>query len=372
MDTTLSWLTLHLVPGLGATGCHRLIEYFGDPATILRASRKELERVPNIRKASIASLVQNTNTSQRLAEKELHRADRFGVSIIPWNDKRYPELLKNIYNPPVVLYVRGDFGIIHTLGIAIVGSRAATTYGLKIARQLAGDLARAGVSVVSGLALGIDTAAHQGALDVEGKTVAVMGCGLDICYPQRNDKLAEQIAQNGALVSEYPFGTKPEAFRFPARNRIINGLANGVVVVEAATRSGSLITASLALDEGREVFAVPGRVDSYKSAGTHKLLQQGAKLVYKADDILEELPVATRKTGCVRDVERTLEKEKCETGEESSILSVMDDYPQHIDDIILKSGLPTQTVTQVLLLLELNGRVESSSGQQYRLAENVD
>lgn len=360
------WLTLHLVPGLGAVGFRKLLEAFGSASAALRAGRKELQQVSGLRQEAIQSIL--TGLPYQEAERELARLAPLGISMICFGDANYPALLANIYNPPMLLFVKGEVGLLSRTGVAVVGSRAATSYGLKVARDFSAQLAGRGLVVVSGLALGIDTAAHTGALAAGGETVAVLGCGLDVMYPPANERLARQIAETGALVSEYGLGTQPDAFRFPARNRIISGLSRGVLVVEAAQRSGSLITARMALDEGREVFAIPGRVDSVKSAGTHRLLQEGAKLVGGIDDILDELgwqvpeaAAAASTAGQATEVAVTLSEE------ESRILHLLDAYPKHIDTIISQVGLPTARVSEILLLLELHGLVEAVSGQQYQI-----
>ena len=365
MDYSIQeWLTLHLVSDLGAKGFKRLLDTFGCPANVFKASRKDLQQVGGIRTKAIEQLV--TTPPYKQAEEEIYKAKQSGVSILSWADQDYPALLKNIYNPPMVLYVKGDKTKLKQNGIAVVGSRAATSYGLKVARHMSGQLAANGIAVISGLALGVDTAAHNGSLDESGGTIAVLGCGLDVIYPRQNVNLAQRIGQKGAVVSEYPFGTKPDAFRFPARNRIISGLSYGVLVVEAAARSGSLITARLALEEGREVFAIPGRVDSSKSSGTHRLLQEGAKLVNRVDDILEELPFRRPVFSKTSENEQERLTGRVLQGDETKIMSVLDGYPKHIDSIIDQAGISTKKVNELLLVLELEGLVESLSGQQYR------
>lgn len=368
-DHLIDWLTLALIPGLGAVGMGRLIRELGDPGQILAAGRERLLQVRGIRQPVADAIIHNPPL--REAELELQRIRHHNFSLLTWNDPAYPALLREIYTPPMLLYVNGDVELLNRPSIAVVGSRAATSYGLKIGRRLGAELGARGLNVVSGLALGVDAAAHAAALEAGGITVAVLGCGLDVPYPRRNLGLARRIAGRGVIVSEYPLGTKPEAFRFPARNRIISGLALGVVVVEAAKRSGSLITARLAMDEGREVFAIPGRVDSPASAGAHSLLQQGAKLVYKLEDILVELSAhltdfkPAAQAG--QDEEDTAAGGLELTGEERSLIKILDPYPSHIDNIIDKSGVKAAKVQEILLMLELKGLVESLPGSQYRL-----
>lgn len=364
MDSLLDWLTLYLTPGLGPGGCKRLVECFGGPREALEADSHDIARVGGLKKS--AKLALSQAPAYREAEKEILRARREGLAIITWDDPAYPEKLRNIHNPPVLLYVKGDPALLGHDGLGIVGARAATSYGLRMAEDFAFQLAERGLTVISGLALGIDTAAHQGALKAKGKTVAVLGNGMDIVYPRQNSKLFDTIAATGAVVSEYPLGTKPDGFRFPARNRIISGLSLGVLVVEAAQRSGSLITASLALEQGREVFAVPGRIDSAKSVGVHRLVQEGAKLVYTIGDILEEVQLDEARPVGVP----VIQKENTSTielaPEADKIFSFLDVYPKTIDEIIRGTTLPAPKVSEHLLLLELEGLVESLPGKQYK------
>lgn len=363
-DTPHHWLTLHLLPGLGAAGFRRLLETFGSAAAALRAPAKDLRQVPGLRREALAAMGSGPPYEQ--AERELRRLEELGIALLRFGYPGYPPLLAQIYQPPMLLFVKGDAEVLLRPGLAVVGSRAATSYGLKIAQNLSAQLAGQGLVVISGLALGIDTAAHRGVLAAGGATVAVLGSGLDVCYPKSNWRLAEEIASHGALVSEYTLGTPPDAFRFPARNRIICGLSRGVLVVEAAQRSGSLITARLALDEGREVFAIPGRVDSLKSAGAHRLLQEGAKLVGGIGDILEELgwqapgPVGAAAVAGPEEVAPALDPD------ERLLLGLLDAYPKHIDSLITQARLGAATVNQVLLQLELHGLVEALPGQHYR------
>jgi len=362
----IDWLTLALTPGLGATGCRQLAAHFGTPRQVLAASRQELSQIPGLRKSALAA-IGNERWSQ-MAAATLQRARNNNQRLICWEDPDYPPLLRTIHDPPPILYVRGSVELLATPSLAVVGARAASSYGRQMAARFAGDLTRRGLTIISGMALGIDTAAHNGALAAGGRTVAVLGCGLDTVYPAQNRRLYEEIAATGTLVSEYPPTTPPDGFRFPARNRIISGLALGVLVVEAASRSGSLITAHLALEQGREVFAMPGRVDSGKSEGSHRLLQDGAKLVHNVADILEELPSASH---------RPTDSEQDDNADEGmtagnldpiaqAVLAALDVYPQSIDTIIAISGLPARQVTEKLLLLELQNLSEVLPGGQYR------
>ena len=331
------WLALHLIPGMGPVTCRKLVSHFGSPERVLTTRVSDLAEVCRLRRESLAVLeADGRQKLLALAGKEIEQAEEKNISLLAWEDPLYPPLLQNIHDPPLVLYVLGNVAELNCMGIGIVGSRAATHYGKSIAEQIAKGLVRQGFTVISGMALGIDSAAHKGAVNAGGRTVAVLGCGLDIIYPYGNRGLYKEIAAAGAVVSEYPFGTPPDNFRFPARNRIISGLSLGVVVVEAANRSGSLITARHALEQGREVFAVPGRIDSAKSAGPHTLLQQGAKLVHSVNDIVEEFLHAeplenlgdTGQAKCEQRSAPQLNRE------EAALLACLEVYPRTIDEIV--------------------------------------
>ncbi len=358
------WLTLYLTPGLGPTGCMKLVEAFGSAADALKASQTNLRKVPGLRKNSLAAI---GTVKQARVQQEIDQAARFGVTIICQDDHTFPELLRHIHNPPVILYVKGDVELLNKPGLGIVGSRAASSYGLEMATSFAARLAGLGLNIISGLALGVDGAAHRGALQAAGKTVAILGCGLDIVYPAQHQKLYDKIAANGAIISEYPFGTRPENFRFPARNRIISGMALGVLIIEAAKRSGSLITAHLAMEQGREVFALPGRVDSVKSEGTHRLLQEGAKLVLSESDILDELQLGftSLQTETPAEANGTTATALC--ADEEKVCTILDVYGIAIDEIIFKSELTAARVNEILLLLELKGLVETLPGNQFKI-----
>lgn len=361
---TIDWLRLSLTPGLGAAGCRRLVDHFGSPDRVLAAPPAELAKIGGIRKTTQAA-IGNADIA-RTAEATLQKVQNRGQTLLCWDDPGYPAQLRTIHDPPVLLYLQGSLAVLNSAGIAVVGARAASTYGLQMADRFARDLALHGLAIISGLALGIDSNAHAGALAAAGKTVAVLGCGLDIVYPPRNRKLFDQIAATGALVSEYPPGTPPDSFRFPARNRIISGLALGVLVVEAAKHSGSLITAQLALEQGREVFAMPGRIDSGKSEGTHRLLQDGAKLVHSVADILEELPAFSSGHQAQ---ETTPHSANDPTGLDQGsqiLLTILDVYPKNIDDLIVATGLPARVVSEKLLLLELADLIVVLPGKLYQ------
>ncbi|OGQ86456.1 MAG: DNA protecting protein DprA [Deltaproteobacteria bacterium RIFOXYD12_FULL_56_24] len=365
MDTRQQWLSLAFIPGLGPATLKKLVQRFGSARQILAASRKGLEECPFLRKDSLAALCDQRSIANAAADRELHLAEKAGTTLLCWDDPLFPPLLKEINDPPVILHVLGAPQLLSTPGIAMVGARAASSYGLQVAGRLATELARHDLVITSGFALGIDTAAHRGALAAGGKTIAVMGCGLDIVYPSQNRKLHAQIAEHGAIISESPLGTQPEGFRFPARNRIISGLSLGVVVVEAAHRSGTLITAHQALEQGRDVFAIPGRIDSPKSEGCHRLIQEGAKLVHSSADILEELALTTRSSPSEARVQAPPLPP-----EEGQIFALLEVYPRNIEEIILAANLPPHRISEILLHLELRGLVASLPGNHYqRLAE---
>lgn len=307
----------------------------------------------------------NPKPFREKAKLLLERLHKGGADAICFDDPRYPFLLKEISDPPQVLYVQGRIELLDSPCLAMVGSRAATAYGKRSSFVLAKELASFDVTVVSGLAAGIDSEAHRGALSVQGATIGVLGCGLDVVYPKQNSGLYNQIRKDGLLVSEYPLGTRPDSFRFPARNRIISGLSRGVLVVEAARKSGSLITAEMALDEGREVFAVPGQIDSFKSSGTHWLLQEGAKLVQSADDILIEFSCASPDAAGNEQLHPGLVEDGLDS-ESRELLQYIDVYPGARNDLITESGLGAGKVTEILLLLELEGLVEMLPGDEVR------
>jgi DNA processing protein len=368
MTALHDWLSLSLAPGLGNVLMARLLAVHGEPAAVLRASAKDLGGIPGI-SARLAQAI-GSPALRRAADQELAKAEAAKVTILTRDDCRYPEPLRQIYSAPSLLYVKGAVELLSSPCIAMVGSRAATTYGTRIAADMACRLARGGLTVVSGLALGIDAAAHAGALE-GGATIGVLGCGIDVIYPRQHQELYDALAGHGALVSEAPFGARPEPFRFPARNRIISGLSLGVVVVEAARQSGSLITARLALEQGREVFAVPGRIDSVKSCGAHRLLQEGATLVHSVEDIFAELGMGGVPGGRTAPCpEKRLGTAL--TPEEEKLYGWLDVYPQSIDELIQNSRIAPEKVAELLLLLELKGYVEALSGNQYQKVSSAE
>lgn len=362
MAVNLDWLHLSLVPGLGVGGYWRLVNHFHSPTEVLHASRKDLLRVPGIHERQIDGLCDGSHPHQR-GEEEVERLAALGGLVLCYEDSGYPQLLKELTDPPPVLYLLGDPGLLNTPMVAMVGSRAATSYGRKIAYDLARGLAEKSLTIVSGLALGIDAESHRGALSAKGGTVGILGCGLDVVYPRQNRSLYRHLTDHGALISEYPLGTRPDGFRFPARNRIIAGISQGVVVVEAARKSGSLITAQIGLDYGREVFAVPGQVDSYKSEGAHWLLQQGAKLVQRVEDIVVELAVPFELS---EKVPRPKESIFDIDPDAVALLEFIEPYPQMRETLIAHSGHSPSRVSELLLFLELEGLVEMLPGDKLR------
>ncbi len=359
-DTALEWLTLSLLPQVGSATLCRLARRYSTPSSLVRKVGSD----PDINSRLARILTNSTllRTAKKQAELQADLLQRNGISLTCHGATDYPSRLRTLADFPVVLFYKGDIARLTGLAVAVVGSRAATGYGRDVGYRLAAGLVRRGITVVSGVAAGIDGAAHRGALSAGGFTAGVLGCGIDVVYPNAHEKLYREIADKGVLISEYPCGTRPDGFRFPARNRIISGLVQGVVVVEATLKSGSLITARLALDQGREVFAVPGRVDSSKSAGTHRLLQQGAHLVQSADDIARELdPLFI-------DVDFNLPPRQAmgETGgDKQCILDCLDVYPVDIDTIMRVSGLEMSRVLDLLLQLEFQGLIRQRPGQCY-------
>jgi len=351
------WASLRMLPNISNSRLKALIGYFGSAARVWSANRQELIS------AGLMTAEEGNNIVSRREKIDVFRLreewEKKRIGVLTLADPEYPSLLAKTYNPPAVLYYRGKFPV-DSLLIAVVGARRASSYGRNAALGLAGALTQAGAGIVSGAARGIDTAAHEGALENKGYTVAVLGCGIDIVYPPENAKLLERIAEQGAVVSEYAPGTPPLAKFFPARNRIISGLAKGVLVVEAAEKSGSLITADFALEEGRDVFAVPGSIFSSNSKGTNRLLKTGAKLVDTVEDILEEYGIEKL---AARNATQALEPEEVKVLE-----ALAYDKPLGIEDIMQKVQLDAQRITCLLLQLELKGVIARNGGQRFARA----
>lgn len=362
MDNELMyWLCLNAVEGLNAKTKLELITLFGGVSKVFEADKSSLLRAglkPEHYSACHSDAVkQDVLQIMELCEKQ-------NINILTLDHEDYPEMLKYINDPPLVLFVRGN--IPHSNAIAVVGSRRASGYGIETAVRLSSELASAGILVVSGMARGIDTAAHCGALNAGFKTVAVLGCGVDIPYPPENRDLMERIISYGAVISEYPPGTPPAGYHFPGRNRIISGMALGTVVIEAGIKSGSLITANYALDQGREVFAVPGDITHYNSMGTNRLIKDGAKVVLDVNDILEELnfgisPLERHSGGGAG---KNREDLGVEDKKIISALKIEDLYDEELAD---KTNIPLDKLYELLLELELKGLVKKSLDGRYRL-----
>ncbi len=364
MPPILPWLTLKSVPGIGPILASRLIRHFGSPQAVLEAPEVELAAVRGVGRELARAI--RRHTTPGWVVREIDRIQRRGYRILTLPDRDYPPLLREIADPPALLYVYGALAP-DAASIAVVGSRKATSYGLTTARRLCEGLAARGITVVSGMALGIDTAAHEGALAGGGRTVAVLGTGLECVYPPRNKALFERIAQCGAVITEFALDACPEPHHFPVRNRIISGICLGTVVVEAAQRSGSLITARLAGEQGREVYAVPGSVHAANSHGTHALIKQGAKLVQDVDDIIEEIRhLVSSGIGTPAGPERGETARRPElTAEEASLMAALGPYPVHIDDLSRTLRQDSRRIASLLVRLEIKGIAQRQSGNYY-------
>ena len=360
----LDWLTLHSVSGLGPVAFSALLRQFCSPGEALRATRERLCATPGIGPELARAIHSERDPSW--AEEQLRRAENARVRLVTLQCPDYPDYLRETYAPPPILYVLGKIDVCARPTVAIVGSRSFTSYGRKIAYQMSGELARRGITVVSGLATGIDTHAHRGALAERGYTAAVLGSGLDRPYPPQNRDLFHVISESGATLSEFPMGASAEAHNFPRRNRIISGLSLGVLVVEAGERSGALITARLALDQNREVFAIPGPVHSGRSRGANRLIRQGAVLVQSVEDILDELrPHLTPIPPQDARPKQAAELPDLSRRERRVYECLSDDVPSHIDVVAERADMTAAGVLSVLLSLELAGIAEQLPGKRY-------
>ncbi|MBU2258139.1 MAG: DNA-processing protein DprA [Candidatus Omnitrophica bacterium] len=348
---------LNLILDLGSIRLKRLLGYFQTPQNVLKAPKEELIRasgIGNIIADKIGSLKEGD------LDKELSLARKQDIEIISYKDEDYPENLKQISDPPIILYVKGELKKEDKFSLGIVGSRRASFYGLSCAEKFAHDLSGKGLTIVSGLARGVDTYAHKGALKAGGRTIAVIGSGLNQIYPPENKRLALEIAKSGAVISEFPMNTEPFKQNFPRRNRVISGLSLGVLVAEAARNSGALITADFALEQGRDVFALPGKIDTANSQGTNELIKQGAKLVCGIDDILEELNIAPVKDTLVNKREPFSLTER-----ELLIYDLLSNYPVVLDDILERSDMDMTEAAHLLLKLELRKLIRQLPGKQF-------
>lgn len=362
-----AWVALRNIAGIGPLTFKRLLKRFGSPENVLVAKRRELSEVEGLPEKSLQGIL--STDSSGYAEKITDFCRSTGCRIITLLDEEYPYRLSLIEDPPPYLYAYGQ-ELLKEPAIAVVGTRNPTRYGISMARRLSADLSAMGFVIVSGMARGIDSAAHLGAMDSGGKTVAVLGSGIKVIYPGENRGLYYRIAENGTVISELPPAEPPNAYNFPARNRIISGMTLGSVVVEAARKSGSLITARLAAEQGREVFAVPGNINSYKSTGSHDLLKQGAKLVERAEDVVEELAplLLNWAFGPAGNSDRGPNEPKQDldlTAEESRVYDALDPYPAHIDELSLQLAMDSGSLLAILLNLELKGLATQMPGKYF-------
>ncbi|OIN97870.1 DNA-protecting protein DprA [Candidatus Desantisbacteria bacterium CG_4_10_14_0_8_um_filter_48_22] len=359
-----AWVALNMA-GIGSGKLKNLLQFFGSPEGILGRSAGDLGKTEGIGEETARRI--SGFADGKAAKRELEKAEKTGVRVMIAADKDYPFLLSQIYDPPIVLYVKGKLLEQDRNAVGIVGSRRPSIQGRLNAEKLGTELASRGFTVVSGMARGIDTAGHRGALSAKGRTIAVMGSGLDVVYPPENKGLMDEISRSGAVISEFPFGTKPDRQNFPRRNRVVSGLSLGVVVVEAGEKSGALITAGFALEQGREVFAVPGNVNLPTTKGCHQLIRDGAKLVEKVEDILEEL---NTDSVSVSACQRVNEKEKASkqlplNNEEAKIYELISGEPVYIDELAKQAGTESYKLSQVLVNLEIRGLIKQLPGKYY-------
>jgi DNA processing protein len=364
MDSREAFVALNLIEHVGPVRVRQLLEHFGEAPAILAASRQQLLQVRNIGEEVAEAIVGWEKTSDVAAE--LRRIEEFGCRIVTQADAEYPQLLRQIYDPPVVLYVKGELLPKDKNSVALVGSRLTTHYGIEIARKLAYQLAYLGVTVVSGGARGIDSAAHQGALSGKGRTIAVLGTGINLIWPAENKELFERITANGALITQFPFNRAGDKQSFPIRNRIVAGMTLGTVVVEANLTSGALITANFANEYGRQVFAVPGRIDSPRSKGCHDLIKKGAKLCEGAEDILSEFEYLFPSSNKPPTAAETGVLPAIELGEnEQKVYDLLGEDEMNIDEVIRNSSLPSSAVSVALLSLEMKHLIKQLPGKVF-------
>jgi DNA processing protein len=364
MDAREVLVALNLIEGVGPVRVRQLLDHFGEPAAILKASVSQLLQVKGIGEDTAQAIAGWEQTTELASE--LKRIEEFGCHIVTQNDEEYPALLRQIYDPPIVLYVKGQLLAKDKNAVAMVGSRHATYYGIEVARKLGFQLAYMGVTVVSGGARGIDTATHQGALNAKGRTICVLGTGINLVFPPENAELFQRIAEQGAIITQFPFNRPADKQSFPIRNRIVAGMTLGAVVVESGLNGGALITANFAAEYGRQVFAVPGRIDSPSSKGCHELIKKGAKLCEGAEDILSEFeylfppsnrPPSPAETGVLPALELA--------PNEQTVFALVEKDETAIDDIIQKSGLPVSAVSVALLSLEMKRLIRQMPGKLY-------
>lgn len=358
------WLALNALPDIGPVLSGRLISEFGSAENIFQAALGELKRVEGIGERRALGIAGFDRWDK--VEQEIERARKNNIQLIAINEKAYPADLRRIHGAPLILYIKGGLEESDKYAVAIVGSRGATAYGMQIAEKMGYKLASSGITVVSGMARGIDTAAHRGALRAGGRTIAVLGSGVDVPYPSSNRGLMNLIAAKGAVISEFSLGTKPIGENFPARNRIISALSLGVVVIEATLDSGSLITVGYALEQGKDVFAVPGNITSGNSRGTNNLIKKGARLVGSAEEVIDELSPQIK--GILREERSDPEKMDIElTMDEKRLFSNLSVEPKHIDSLIREADITTGKALSLLLNLELKGVIRQTEGMNFSL-----
>lgn len=357
-------LALNSLSEVGPVTTRRLLAAFGTPENIFRMSADELGRVEKVSAKKAREIAGFRNWAA--VEREIEKADKDNIKLVPYGDDRYPEGLSHINASPLVLYIKGNIREVDKYAVAIVGSRKVTEYGRQVSDRLSQELSAAGLTIVSGMAMGVDTISHRGALKAKGRTLAVLGSGIDVPYPASNRELIDSIAASGAVISEFPFGTAPLRENFPRRNRIISALSLGVIVVEGVPGSGSLITVKYALEQGKEVFAVPGNIYSSNSMGPNGLIKKGAKLVERAEDVIEELSLQIK--GIIRENERQHEKPLPRMSrDESLIYDCLKNEPRHIDVIVRGIQMPTGRALSTLTALELRGIVRQAEGKMFSL-----
>ncbi|MCU0666571.1 MAG: DNA-processing protein DprA [Candidatus Omnitrophica bacterium] len=354
-------VSLNMIGEIGSVRLGRLLDYFDRLEDIFTASPGQLMRIAGVSQ-KIADRIHAFKKED--LDKELEAAEKLGLEIITLDDADYPENLKNIPSPPIVLYVKGNLEEEDKSAIGVVGSRRASFYGLSQAEKFSFDLAKDGVTIVSGMARGVDTSAHQGALKAHGRTIAVIGSGFNHIYPAENKELAEKIAQNGAVISEFPLAAQPLRGNFPRRNRVISGLSLGTLVIEAAQNSGALITADFALEQGRDVFCLPGKIDSSLSLGPNKLIQQGAKLVCSKEDILEELKLPLLRNMPRKEIKNRL-KIPAPDPQDAGLYDLISDQPVVLDDILEKTNLNISRACEILLTLQVKKLIKELPGKQF-------
>ena len=359
IDSIFTWIGLNSIPGVGRVTFRKLVNHFGFPARALTASPDEIKKINGISDKVITGIT--TFPWREHAEQEIEKAAKAGVDIISTDDPAYPDSLKNTPDPPLYLYVKGSLLPEDKNAVAIVGTRKPTHYGTTTTHRIASDIAAAGFTIVSGMARGIDTEAHKGALAAKGRTIAVLGCGIDIAYPPENKGLMDEISRSGAVVTENAFGTMPEAGYFPGRNRIISGLSRGTVIIEATEDSGSLITAKYTLEQGRKLYAVPGNIGSLTSKGTNSLIKQGAILVESAADVLQDLGI----TGKHRERTENVRPRTPLTEDEETVFRCITTEPKHIDSIMNECRASAGKLSGVLVTLELKGVAKQLPGKYY-------